>query len=398
MKILFITPYLPSLIRVRSFNFIKFLARKEHQLHVISLIQDKRELSKMRNLKNKLGVDGKAILLPRWKSYLNCFFNLPTLLPLQVSYCLSKEMKDRIEGIIESNKFDIIHVESLRAAGFLPGRKTTPPILFDAIDCISYLYQKFQKNSTDPINQVIFSIEAARLPQYEISLLNRYKNVVVTSKFDKSKLQILDQTADIQVITNGVDFDYFKPTLSSEPVFDLIFTGKISYYANELAIRYLAHQILPRVWKRRPQTTLGIVGSSPSNYVKKLGDNPKIAITGFVSGLRTKLANSLVSVAPIIVGTGIQNKILEAMACRIPVVCTPIAARSLDVATNIHLMVAENPDQFADRIIELLQNKKLRQQIAANAYNYVRIHHDWKQKTEELEKVYERVLKNNYRK
>ena len=392
MRILFITPYLPTLIRVRPYNFIRFLSKRGHPIHLLALIQDRKEQDEAQELKN-LCDEIETIYVGKAASYFSSLRYLFSTVALQSAYCFSRKMSRKVREVLARKKFDIIHVEHIRGAHFLPDDRRIPAI-FDSVDCITYLYKQFFKAKRSLFGKSLCWIEWLKLRRYEPRQARRYDTVLVTSNEDKEELLKLDPELRIRVIANGVDSEFFNSNENQPEPETIILSGKMSYYANEAAAVFFCKKVFPQVLKEVPGARLYIVGNEPSERVQKLSHDSNIIVTGYVEDMRTYLQKASVSVSPTIVGAGIQNKVLEAMAMRKPVVATSKACQALSVIDRKHLLIADDPKQFSEKVVFVLRNPEFAEQIAKQGRKYVEENHDWKRKVSELESIYIETIKD----
>ncbi|MCR4408269.1 MAG: glycosyltransferase [Anaerolineae bacterium] len=396
MRILYVTPYVPSLIRVRPYNLIRYLARRGHQVTVLALRSSDDELADAEALRAE-GVEVETVFLSRRDSLLNCVRALPTRTPLQAAYCWSSAMETRLRALMAERQFDLVHVEHLRGAHFGAAAGGVPRV-YDSVDCISLLFDRTRRESPRWTSRLMAQVELGRTQRYEARLLAMYDAVLVTSRDDGVALERLgnrfnrDRRAPVLVLTNGVDLDYFSPMDVPRAPESLVFSGKMSYHANVAAVLYLAQEIMPLVWARRPQATLTLVGQNPPPVIRALAADPRIQVTGYVPDIRPYLARATVSVNPICYGVGVQNKVLEAMAMATPVVTTSQACGALQVHDGEHLLVAEGADMLAWQIERVLADPALADNLGRNGRRYVETHHDWQAVTEQLEQVYQRTI------
>jgi polysaccharide biosynthesis protein PslH len=239
--------------------------------------------------------------------------------------------------------------------------------------------------------------ELARTKRYEGQLVSRFDRVLVTSEIDRKALDSLsrsgDTRPDILVLRNGVDLDYFRFDKSiSREGSTLVVSGKMSYHANVKMVQYLVNKIMPIVWDRKPAVKLWIVGKDPPKEIRELGNNPAITITGTVSDIRPYLQSATVAVAPITYGAGIQNKILEAMACNTPVVSTPQAVLALEAQPDRDLLIAQDPHTFSEKILFLLDRPDQQREIGSNGRRYVEQHHNWRDVAIQLAGIYSETI------
>lgn len=405
MKILFVTPYPPSLIRVRPYNLIRELVSRGHQLTLATLWADETEREDGARLE---GVVSQVKLLhqPRWRSYWNCAVALPSRKPLQSVYSWNPELIGQLNGGISkggSTGFDLVHVEHLRGSRFgLQVKSLNPdlPVVWDSVDCISLLFRLASGRSKKITSRVLTSFELGRTQRYEAWLLAQFDHTLVTSRIDRdAMLELTDKKASldrrISVLPNGVDLDYFKPDASLPREADtLVVSGKMSYHANVTMVLYLVENIMPRVWAARPGVKLWVVGKDPAPEIRALEGHPNITVTGTVEDIRPYLRRASVAVSPVMYGVGIQNKVLEAMACGTAVVSTPQAVSTLDVVPGWDVLVEKEADQFAGSILKLLDNTGYRDQVGRAGYQYVLNHHKWSVVAERLEGIYHEAIDN----
>jgi glycosyltransferase involved in cell wall biosynthesis len=220
----------------------------------------------------------------------------------------------------------------------------------------------------------------------------RFERTLVSSQRDAAAFTTLahGRSANrVVALPNGVDLDYFHPSPSSPDSETILFSGKISYHANEAAVLELVHHIMPLVWNERPHTRLVIAGKDPSQAISRLSRDPRITVTGFVDDLRPFFWSATVVVAPLVYGTGIQNKVLEAMACGVPVVASRAACAGIGAPAGRALLVGSNAREMAAHVVALFRDSTRRAELAAAGRRYVQVQHDWHQLGRQLIDVYE---------
>lgn len=403
MNILFIVPYVPNLIRVRPYNLIRHLSEHGHSVTVLTIWTNEREREDMEELK-KYCKSVQAVHLPKWRSLLNCLTALPTHKPLQSVYCWDQSLVKQIASIARSNNgskpFDVIHVEHLRGALYGLYCKALLchlPVVWDSVDCISLLFQQASMLSKKRISRLITSFELERTQKYEWKLAKSFNRTLVTSPADRDALLSMapptETVPDISVLPNGVDLSYFKPdrTVRRECA-TLVISGKMSYHANISMVLYLVQSIMPIIWSRRPDVQLWIVGKDPSNEIQALANQPGVMVTGTVNDIRPYLQKATIAVAPLTYGAGIQNKVLESLACATPLISTPQAVSAIGVEPGREVLVASEPGEFAGLVLYLLENPQCRQRLGEAGRKYVEQNHPWTRITDQLEGEYDEVI------
>ncbi|HRO23025.1 MAG TPA: glycosyltransferase [Promineifilum sp.] len=400
MRVLFLVPYMPNAIRTRPYNLIRSLARNGHEITVLTLTQDAAEVADADMLRVE-GIRVVARPLSRLRSLANSTAALVGREPLQAAYCWQSTLATDLSALLQSEIFDVVHVEHLRGARYglrakadLATLGLRTPVVWDSVDCISHLFRQAATHSTNRFRRYITRLELPRTERFEGELLNEFDQVLTSSPMDKEALQQLangqyEVMTPIQVLPNGVDFNRFRPdeTVSSEPD-TLILTGKMSYHANITMAQFLVRGIMPHIWAKKPEVRVMIVGRTPAPEVRALAMDSRVTVTGSVPDIRLFLNQATVAVAPIVYNAGIQNKILEAMACGTPVVTTPAAVAGLGARSGEHLLVAEGAEALAEAALVLLESQEKRQVLSAAALAYVRKNHDWSIISEQLAVIY----------
>jgi glycosyltransferase involved in cell wall biosynthesis len=191
----------------------------------------------------------------------------------------------------------------------------------------------------------------------------------------------------VKVVPNGVDLEYFHPSGDTREARTLVMTGKMSYHANATAAVRFVKDVMPFVWARLPDAKLWIVGQDPPADVVKLGEG-RVVVTGTVADIRPFLGKAAIAVAPIQYGVGIQNKVLEALACATPVVATPQAVGALEAKSGCELVVASTPSELSAAIVALLEDRALRDCLGQAGRSFVERLHDWRMVAARLAEIY----------
>lgn len=401
MNIMFIVPYVPNLIRIRPFNLVRGLAKAGHKITVCTLWSEESERADIAQLEDE-GIEVYALSLTRWNTLRNCIAALPSRTPLQAAYCWQPEMARLLGRIVSNGKkpFDVIHVEHLRGARYgiyIKDHHPDLPVVWDSVDCISYLFRQAAGHSKSLFGRLVTLLELKKTRDFEGWLPSRFDHVLMTSAIDKEALLALSpntgQFPPVSVLPNGVDTKYFHPDESviREPS-TLILSGKMSYHANVTMALYFVNEVLPLIWSRQPRVRLIIVGKDPPAKVRTLGNHPQINVTGTVDNMRPYLQRATVAVVPLVYGAGVQNKVLEAMACATPVVATPGAVAALNVVPERDLLIGRDAQEFAAQVIKLIESPIYQRRIGDAGRKFVERYHDWKLIIARLEGIYHEVI------
>jgi polysaccharide biosynthesis protein PslH len=408
MRILFVVPYVPSLVRVRPYNLIRHLTARGHRVTVATVWTNDRERQEVEELERHCA-EVHAVRVPAWRSLGNCLQAVYTGEPLQARYSWSADLFRQVSRL--STEADVVHVEHLRGArygllGASEARPSVPPVVWDSVDCISDLFEQAICTRRDTVGRLINRFELSRTRRFEGWAVSHFERVLVTSALDRTSLLELSgawqgatngtplDESTVTVLPNGVDLGYFTPDDSRRDANTIVFSGKMSYHANETAVLHLVRDIMPQVWARRASVQLVVVGKDPSGEIRRvLAENPqRVTLTGTVPDVRPYLRRAAVAVAPLVYGVGCQNKVLEAMACATPVVATPRAVAALQTQSGLDVLVAEPSDAFADAIVALVDDPLRRLSIGRAGRAYVNAHHRWDTVATHLEAIYAQLL------
>lgn len=383
MKIFVLLPRIPYPLekgdKLRAFNQIKQLAK--HNEIVLCALNDNGKVNEQ---------DAFRALQPYCQSINFIRFNKLQILlgliraffkglPLQCGYFYNRKAAKRIDRLILKHKPDMLYGQLLRVAEYI--RHKDIPKAIDYQDIFSY-GMKRRADIASPLTRPIYNMEYRRLKRYEAKVFDDFDVRTIISTPDRA-LFPHERRDEILIIPNGVDHDYFKPQ-EREKKYDLVFTGNMSYAPNVNAVEYLSNEILPIVWKSRPETTLYIAGATPDPKVKKAASE-RIIVSGWLDDIRDAYAASRVFIAPMRIGTGLQNKLLEAMSMRLPAITSPLANASLGAQPDEEILIGSNAEEMANNILTLLNNTDKAEQIAQAGFDFTNRVYDWGRATERLD-------------
>ncbi len=403
MRILFVTPYPPSRIRVRGYGFLTQLHRT-HEVTVITQCTSERELADVESLRSQ-GYEVLVVQESNRSAVLRGGLALFSSSPLQVAYARSIRYTQAVQDLCAKRGFDVVHVEHLRGIASMERIAHTYPLVWDSVDCISLLCKHTIAAGPNLLVRAVALLEYNRTRRYEAKLLSLLQHIVITSERDRqamidlhclltndkmSRDEIL--CGDISVLPNGVDLEYFQPLQQERRRFNLVFSGKMSYHANVATALYLHHHIMPLIWQHRPEATLTLVGSRPPKAIQRLASDPRIEVTGYVDDIRSYAGRSEVMLSPMVYSVGIQNKVLEAMAMGTPVVIAAEAAAALKAQPGCDLLVANSAQEFAEATLNIMDDAQLHATLRQFGRQYVEQQHDWRVVTGRLVNIYERAI------
>lgn len=235
----------------------------------------------------------------------------------------------------------------------------------------------------------------ARLRAFEREVYRRPYRFVTCSEADRQGLLELAPQARVSVVPNGVDTDYFSS--SADPGGDserLLFTGKMEYTPNADAVEFFTAEIMPAIRRLRPAAHLEVVGMAPPVTLLDLAaSNPSLTVHGEVPDVRPWYERCAISVVPLRAGSGTRLKILEALSMRQAVVSTRIGAEGLDLVDGEHLLLADDPRDFAEKVLALMHDEGLRRRLGENGRRLVRECYDWRRVAPLLAQAWEEAAR-----
>ena len=385
MKIVIITPRVPEILdkgdKLRIFYQIKYLSIS-HEIHLISLSSNRKE--KLNTELEKYVTSFHLIITSKKKRILNLiYYSITKKLPLQVSYYYCQNNKEKINQIITNLKPDYIYSQLIRTAEYIKDRNEKK--IIDFMDCFSLGLKRRSKRSNILIKSIVL-FEYKRVKKYESNIFDFFQKHSIISEFDQKHINH-KQNKKIRIIKNGIDTTYFKRKKNKYEKNTIIFVGNMSYKPNVIAAKFICKKILPLVEKEIKNTKVIIAGSNPSQEVKSLSKISKnIIITGFMEDIREAYEKGTVFIAPMFIGSGLQNKLLEAMSMKIPCITTEIANRSLN-ATKNEIIIASDEHQFAKSCIKLFNKKEEFLNIIENGHKFVKSKFNWEESTNKINKI-----------
>jgi sugar transferase (PEP-CTERM/EpsH1 system associated) len=391
MRILYLChriPYPPNKgEKIRAFHQIKAIAER-HEVDLFTLADQAADLSHQEALHQYcrevtvVPIEGRSAKLA----------TLPFLLtskPLSLAYFRSAELDLRIRRATSRRSYDRIMVFCSSMAQYV-WHVSHIPVLVDLVDVDSDKWMQYAAFRRFPFS-VVYQREGRYLKQYEKELYHRFPAIAVTTEREAQLVKQACNSAFVHVIPNGVDTNYFDPpsALVNSPDPVITFVGDMAYYPNEKAALFFGREVFPLIRKSFPKVQFFVVGRDPSREVRNLERTPGIKVTGTVGDVRPYLTQTTVSVAPLSIATGIQNKILESMAYERPVVATSRAAQGLSKPVAELVETGDGAEELAAKAIGLLSDVSFARRRGAESRQRVLAEYSWKRSSEQLLQILE---------
>ena len=370
--------------RLRIHRLIRELA-PYHDFTLVTFCRSRRERDA------PLPADGlfKAvhrIVLPYWRSVTNTLGALATGEPLQVAFYRSAEFRATVEALAPSHDAVLAHlVRTAEYARDLPLLR-----ILEMTDAISMNLARVASLDAGYFDarRWIYALEAPRMRAYERRVVNAFDVVSLTSQVDKSFLLAgADGFGDrMLVVPNGVDApDDVPPPQAARNPDEIAFVGHMSTLQNYDAAWFFAHDVLPRIRARRPNAIFRIIGPIRRMAARRLGALPGVRVEGLVPSVHEALMSARVGVCPTRAGSGIQNKVLDYLASRLAVVCSPCGAEGIEGArSGKHMLIATGAAEWADQVLKVLDDEPLAQRLADAGRAFAGSRFRWGQRVQPL--------------
>lgn len=302
--------------------------------------------------------------------------------PLQVGYFYRCGASKKINRIIEICKPDHIYCQLIRVSEYVKNSEISKTLDYQDIFSVG---AKRRAETSSSLLRLFFFMEYKRLFKYEHYIFGKFDHKTIISEPDRDLLQH-ESRKEVAIIPNGVDHGYFAP-VKKQKTHDVVFTGNMGYPPNIDAARFIANDIFPIVLKVIPEATLLIAGATPHAKVLAL-QSSNITVTGWLPDIRDSYSSSRIFIAPMRIGTGLQNKLLEAMAMEIPCITSLLANQALGAKKDEEILVGGSAQEYADHIIRLLQDDTFAQTLAQKGHAFVKRVFSWENAASELEQLF----------
>ena len=374
--------------KIRSLQIFSRLA-KRHQIHAVSFADRVRDAAHLAPMESLFAAYTPVFWTEAEQGSARFYLELLANQCRSLPYFLSKFdlplFAERVETLLEGEDFDVLLCDFLHTAVALRTVRFPTKVLFE--HNVEFLLRKRKwEMEKRRLRKLVLANEWRRTYRAEGELCRSFEQVLTVSEQDAELIHRSFGVKNVSVLPTGVDADFFQPRPDSCRHGHLVFVGSMDWAANEDGILWFTREVYPHIRRRVRDASLAIVGRNPSSAVQALASHDhSITVTGWVSDVRPYLGNAQVVVVPLRVGGGTRVKIPEAMAMQKAVVSTPIGAEGLPFVDHRHIAIAESAQEFASRTIELLEDNRLRDAMAAAARKVVETDHRWNTVVDELE-------------
>lgn len=392
MKILYVChrfPYPPKRGgTIRPFNMIRHLAQT-HEVTVCSLTRSDEATREAQGIASHCSEFHIGQVDDRVQT-LRMVATLPTPFTASAAFFHSSKLARTIRRLLVERSFDLIFVHCSSVAHYVDRVSGVPKIL-DFGDMDSQKWLEYAEHKPFPLS-LGYRWEGRRLLAEEKRLARRFDLCTATTRAEWETLEGYRTGTPTGWFPNGVDSGFFAPDGGGYDPDTVVFIGRMDYFPNQQCMADFCRDVLPLVRARRPGIKLQIVGAEPSAAVRRLGELPGVTVTGSVPDVRPYVHRAALTVAPLRIARGTQNKILEAMAMGVPVVASRIAAGGVDAVAGEHLLAADTPAEIAAAVLRVLDHPAERARLAVAGRSRVLSHHAWPTSMKRLDALIERCV------
>lgn len=392
MDILHLMPYSPFPLNfggaLREYHILKNLTR-EHRVTVATYGDPEDEYKLRENLGDQLD-EIHMVPDPLSRSYrrISQLYALCTDKSYTYWHSYNKEMQKLLNQLFSRNNYDAVQTEFSVMGGL--DMHTDAVKVLDAHNVEYENFRRMSEKSDSVIRKMFYKREFRKMYREELHCFNKQDMIFTTSECDKKIIHEDVPQVPKYVIPNGVETDFFKPSDREQEPYSMVFTGMMAYVPNDDGMLYFLDEIFPRIQEKIPQAKIYIVGIRPTKELKAR-ENEHIKVTGFVDDVRPYVWRSSVYVVPLRMGSGTRLKVLEALSMKKPVVSTSIGCEGINVTDGESIIKRDDPEDFANAVIELLKNKKMRKKLTENGHDLVKAKYDWPVIGDKMLEIYNSV-------
>ena len=379
---------------LRTFNILREIARR-HEVHLCTFLQAQEEvdgLDEMRAFCADVYAEPLYLEHPRRELAVDLVRDLVSPTPMLAAKYRRASMMRKASEWLATRNFDVLHLDMLHLGEFVPLALRQPVVLVEH-NVEAVIIERRIETTGNPLVRAFLRRQHAKLLRYERRICESVDEVVTVSELDAEQLRQLAPRGSYTPVPNGVDSSYFSSKAGERKPGALVYVGGLNWFPNLDAIRYFVAQILPLIAQRVPEVSLTVVGKLPGDSIAaEFAHLPNVRLTGTVDDVRPYIDAASAYVVPLRIGGGTRLKILDALSMQQALVSTSVGCEGLDLVRGEHLEVADDPQSFADAVVNVLSNPQFAARLGAQGRERVCSHYDWPSIAQRHEAVYARAI------
>lgn len=397
-------PYPPdSGPKVKTFYVLKYLAQ-HHEVTLISFVRGDQS-EHIEELKKYCRTIYTAPMRRSWlQNFVALIRSLAGREPWMMVRDDVKEMRQLVDHVAALDKFDVVHADQLNMAQYGQRVQGAKKVL-DAHNALWVLYQRLASTMKPGIQKWLLERDWRLLKKYEGRICREFDHVLTVSEEDKVSLgesllstfssnKIPSTLGDVwheklHVIPIAVDTDELQPVMREKKADHIVHIGTMYWPPNIDGIMWFLEKVFPIILDKRPETVFDIIGARPpQNLLNYAKSHPEINVTGYVVDPTSLLQKAAVMVVPLRAGGGMRVKILNALSQGLPIVSTTLGSEGILVEHGKHVLIADEPADFADATLKLLNNPEIASDLGKNGRALIQERYDYRSACATLERIY----------
>lgn len=381
--------------KIRSYNILRRLAG-DHEVSYLCLTDEPPTAEEVDHLKSFCKRVDYIHFKPERKFspefYLALIGNLFSSRPYVINKYRNREIADEIKKRVAAGEVDVVLCDFLEMSVNLENITGVPMVLFQH-NVETEIWRRHFETSENPLKKGYLYIDYQRFYRYERSACARFDDVLVVSEADGKLLREKYDVRHTTVIPTGVDIGYFRPNPDQIEPNSIIFVGSMDWLPNQDAVDYFVGEIYPRIKAKAADASFYIVGRRPPERIMNLArQDSSIIVTGTVDDIRPYVDTARVYVVPIRIGGGTRIKIYEALAQKKAIISTTIGAEGLPLEDGKHIIIADDPNDFAEAVVKIMNDDKLNTSISENGYSLVTEKYSWEKVAADFSRALKQVI------
>jgi glycosyltransferase involved in cell wall biosynthesis len=383
MRILFMTQVLPLPLdagpKVRAYYVLRYLVEAGHEVHLLSFVrpgESPQHVDALRSL--CASVEAVPIVRSRARNLLDAARSLAGSVPFLVLRDQTAAMQDRQRQVLASRSFDAVHADQIWMAPYGLCREAPELRVLDQHNATFLVPRRLAEHQRNPLARMFLGHEAGKLAAFEQETCRRYGRVVWVTAEDRKAVGTsgANGAPEDPVIPIATDPRALQPVVRRSP-FRVTFLGGLHWPPNREGVAWFAERVWPQVARAVPSAVLTIIGREGADALPRTVDARRIDVTGYVVDPQPYLSETAAFVVPLHSGAGMRVKILEAWSWALPIVSTTVGAEGLAAIHGENMLLADEPQLFADAVIRVLQDARLAAALGAGGRSTAESSYDW---------------------